>query len=163
MSSFNGIDSNKDSYKILNKVKSEYNSIKAGQSENSNNKYQTKGNQSDINNKNDNKATSNKKDLNLNLLIRKNAHAFEYFVLAILLGYIFLQFKFKGINAAVYILFACLLYAVIDEFHQSFVPGRTSLVSDVLIDFLGSILGLIVLLLVNYLKRRLSKGHFENE
>jgi len=35
-------------------------------------------------------------------------------------------------------------YAVSDEFHQAFVPGRGSAVSDVVIDSAGAALGLLV-------------------
>lgn len=35
------------------------------------------------------------------------------------------------------------LYAISDEIHQSFVPGRTPLVTDVAIDSLGGVLGII--------------------
>lgn len=80
----------------------------------------------------------------LNMVIRKNAHAFEYFVLAILVAIAMFAFHLKGRGAIVYIMFICLLYAVTDEFHQAFVTGRTSLVSDVIIDFSGSIIGIIV-------------------
>ena len=79
-----------------------------------------------------------------NFFLRKNAHAFEYLVLAVILAVLLNSFGLKGNNFIVYILFVCLLYAVLDEFHQAFVPGRTSLVSDVLIDFSGSILGIIL-------------------
>ena len=79
---------------------------------------------------------------NLNIIIRKNAHAFEYIILAMLICNAFFINKFKGRGAIVYVLFMCLLYAVTDEFHQLFVPGRTSLVSDVMIDFTGAIIGL---------------------
>ncbi len=69
------------------------------------------------------------------MVIRKNAHAFEYFVLAILVAIAMFAFHLKGRGAIVYIMFICLLYAVTDEFHQAFVTGRTSLVSDVIIEF----------------------------
>lgn len=36
------------------------------------------------------------------------------------------------------------LFGAFDEYHQSFVPGRSSRVVDVLIDFVGGILGLFV-------------------
>jgi len=35
-------------------------------------------------------------------------------------------------------------YAVTDEFHQSFVPGRTALATDVLIDSAGTVIGLAI-------------------
>jgi VanZ family protein len=37
----------------------------------------------------------------------------------------------------------CILYAITDEIHQSFVPGRAPRVLDVGIDALGSVLGLL--------------------
>jgi hypothetical protein len=37
----------------------------------------------------------------------------------------------------------CILYAITDEIHQSFVPGRSSRVLDVGIDALGALLGLL--------------------
>jgi VanZ family protein len=80
----------------------------------------------------------------LNYFLRKNAHALEYLTLAMLVEFFFSSFNLKGKNIIIYIMFICLLYAVLDEFHQSFVPGRTSLVSDVLIDFSGSMLGIIL-------------------
>jgi VanZ family protein len=42
------------------------------------------------------------------------------------------------------------LYAATDEFHQSYVPTRTPLVSDVFIDTAGGVLGLIVIWLVRF-------------
>lgn len=48
------------------------------------------------------------------------------------------------------IIFICLLYAVTDEFHQSFVPGRTSLASDIIVDFAGASIGLGLFYLFYY-------------
>ncbi|WP_058953530.1 VanZ family protein [Clostridium tyrobutyricum] len=92
----------------------------------------------------------------LNMFVRKNAHVFEYFVLAILVAIAMFALGLKGRGAIVYIMFICLLYAVTDEFHQAFVPGRTSLVSDVIIDFSGSIIGIILFYATYYklLKKR---------
>ena len=39
-------------------------------------------------------------------------------------------------------------YACTDEFHQLFVPGRAGLLSDVLIDSLSAVLGLVVFALL---------------
>lgn len=82
--------------------------------------------------------------------IRKNAHAFEYIVLAILVSSSFFAFNKRGKAYIIYILFICLFYAVTDEFHQSFVPGRTSLASDILIDFSGSIIGTTIFYFIYY-------------
>lgn len=86
----------------------------------------------------------------LDHIVRKNAHGFLYMVLAILVSEALFQCNKKGKDAIIYILFICLFYAVTDEFHQSFVPGRTSLVSDVLIDFAGALIGLAIFYFVYY-------------
>lgn len=83
-----------------------------------------------------------------NIIVRKNAHAFEYFILAIIVSYSLFLFNIKGKNALIYIMFICLFYAVTDEFHQIFVPGRSSQVLDVIIDFAGSVIGMAVFYLV---------------
>lgn len=99
------------------------------------------------------KSTANLQLAKLNELdhiVRKNAHGFLYMVLAIFVSCaLFLNNK-KGKDAVIYILFICLFYAVTDEFHQSFIPGRTSMVSDILVDFAGSLLGLIAFYFVYY-------------
>ena len=78
-------------------------------------------------------------------LTRKSAHFTEYFIFSLLL--------LHGIRAgrreahlkwtlATIALVGC--WAALDEFHQSFVPGRTPAVSDVLLDTTGGIAAQIV-------------------
>jgi len=81
----------------------------------------------------------------LHLAIRKLAHLSEYGVLT------FLFFRaWRGAASGWSILWArrafacCLIVAAIDEFHQSFVPSRTSKVQDVLIDACGGMLTLVI-------------------
>ena len=38
----------------------------------------------------------------------------------------------------------CFLYASSDEFHQLFVPGRSGQVTDIFIDLIGVVLGLLL-------------------
>lgn len=90
------------------------------------------------------------RDIKIDLIIRKNAHAFEYCVLALFVTNCLFLFGVKGRNALTSIMFICLFYAVTDEFHQLFVLGRGSLVSDVLIDFGGSLIGIGVFYLAYY-------------
>ncbi|OOM81520.1 VanZ like family protein [Clostridium puniceum] len=90
------------------------------------------------------------KEKRLDYLVRKNAHAFMYMILALLVSSVFFVYNKRGKNTIVYILFICLFYAVTDEFHQSFVPERTSVVSDVLVDFGGALIGLIFFYLAYY-------------
>jgi len=89
-------------------------------------------------------------DNKLDFIIRKNAHGFMYMILAFLVSSAFFAFNKRGKDAIVYILFICLFYAVTDEFHQSFVPGRGSLVSDVLVDFAGALIGLTFFYIIYY-------------
>ncbi|MEQ8199440.1 MAG: VanZ family protein, partial [Clostridiaceae bacterium] len=80
----------------------------------------------------------------LEYIVRKNAHAFEYFILAILTGASFFSHGIRGRRAVVYILVFCLFYAATDEFHQLFVSGRSAMFTDVVIDFSGAAMGTVL-------------------
>jgi VanZ family protein len=70
---------------------------------------------------------------NFNILVRKGGHIAEYAVLTGLLWYFWQPWRTAPLLAAL----GAVLYAISDEFHQSFVPGRGAYPSDVLIDSLG--------------------------
>ena len=78
---------------------------------------------------------------NINTLIRKIAHFSIYLILGVLVILLINCYKmgWKSVLAA---LLVCLLYAISDEIHQLFVPGRAGMVMDVGIDFLGSASGI---------------------
>ena len=84
------------------------------------------------------------------IVLRKAAHIFEFAVLAILLLRVGLRKERKIKRKYVYLvaLVFGLIYAVLDEYHQTFVIGREGSVKDVLIDSLGVILGTGVYLAV---------------
>ncbi len=80
-------------------------------------------------------------------VVRKIAHVSEYAILAALLWRAFrhtgawrlrmsILFLTAGVTAAA--------FAVIDEFHQSFVPSRTASSVDVMIDICGALVGLTI-------------------
>lgn len=74
------------------------------------------------------------------LILRKGAHVFEYFMLALLIWWGIKHvptFKITQVQIASIIAF---LYAISDEYHQTFVPGRHGAASDVAIDTVGIIL-----------------------
>lgn len=151
-SSNNGTVSNDKSYTVEGYLKKQYNLFKKSVQLLSKDET-VKDNTTKQNTEVKNKVSSNNKvdkKEKINIIIRKNAHAFEYLTLALLVGNLLFSFNFKGKNAVVYILFICLFYAVTDEFHQIFVVGRTSSVADVLIDFLGSIVGTSLFYLMYY-------------
>lgn len=90
------------------------------------------------------------------LVIRKIAHYTEYAILALLVYFSFYFFsKRKYLNYGFSLLIA-VLYAVSDEFHQSFIANRTAVFNDVLIDSLGALTMILVIALIErlvYLKK----------
>ena len=76
--------------------------------------------------------------------IRKIAHIFLYFVLAVLINTAFLSHFEKNKLVNIVISFAvCAVYAVLDELHQYFVPGRGMDLRDVAIDCFGVLTGIV--------------------
>lgn len=74
----------------------------------------------------------------LNVPVRKCAHMFEYFVLFLLSARAFRQSpRFWCEHANLLAVLLCIFYAASDEWHQSFVPGRSSSIGDALVDLLG--------------------------
>ncbi len=51
-------------------------------------------------------------------------------------------------------LMICILYAISDEVHQSFVPGRGPGVMDVLIDSAGAMVGIGMYEMISRIKRK---------
>jgi len=86
--------------------------------------------------------------------IRKNAHFLLYFVLGVLVLNAFRNswWSRKGILIGGSFLF-CVFYALSDEFHQVFVPGRGPQLSDVLIDSAGAGLGIALFAMVRTIMR----------
>ena len=76
-------------------------------------------------------------------LVRKAAHFTEYFILYCFSINICKQYVDIK-KARIYSLFIVLGYAISDEVHQYFIPGREMAIRDVAIDFLGGVLGFIV-------------------
>lgn len=75
------------------------------------------------------------------LLIRKSAHMGEFALLAGLLLQLFQTTKYHKF-AYLYAFIGTVLYAISDEFHQLFVPGRAGLWQDVVVDGCGALLAL---------------------
>jgi len=82
----------------------------------------------------------------IHLWVRKFGHFTEYCIFAVLL--------MRALNgdphrrpvrwSAFWTLVTVLAYAASDEFHQSFVPSRSSTVKDVIIDFAGGLAGTLL-------------------
>ena len=91
-----------------------------------------------------------------NFCIRKLAHFAIFAVLAILVYNLFVSYDMSCVRSLVLSALVCLLYAVSDEIHQFFVPGRACQIRDVVIDFCGSITSLIVTYLFSRMRKKIS-------
>ena len=90
----------------------------------------------------------------LNRIVRKLAHLTEFTILGgvlytILRRYITYGTVIKTIGLGMFI-------ASLDEFIQLFSPGRSSQISDVLIDTVGVIIGILIVKLAYYIKYKIS-------
>jgi VanZ family protein len=80
---------------------------------------------------------------------RKAGHVLEYFVLGIFLCRAFSRGSTDWMRTGFFAMALLLVVALSDEFHQSFVPSRTSALTDVGYDFAG---GMAALLLMSRLR-----------
>ncbi|MBF0478373.1 MAG: VanZ family protein [Candidatus Omnitrophica bacterium] len=73
----------------------------------------------------------------------KVLHIGEYVVLGLLLARALNSIEFKLSLKQIWLLAAvlCFIYGLTDEWHQSFVPGRTADIWDAIADFIGGGLG----------------------
>lgn len=90
-------------------------------------------------------------------IIRKIGHLSEYAILGILAYNTLSAYNVKTKKLMILISF-CFLYAVSDEIHQIFVPGRAGRWYDVLIDTIGAYLGYIICILFSKIKLKLGKA-----
>ena len=109
---------------------------------------------------------SPEKEFNLrkaNQVVRKNAHFFIYLALGALLLKALNRSKVYGLRAITFALILSVLFAISDEFHQLFVPGRGAQVSDVLIDSAGAITGIVLYLLIHKIKKTSRRSSMSKE
>ena len=100
----------------------------------------------------------------VNPLVRKIAHFSIYMILAILTYKFIEELNIKSKSEKerlrkniLYTCIFCVIYAIFDEIHQIYVPGRTGKAIDVIIDALGACMGIAILLLNNSIKIILKK------
>ena len=85
----------------------------------------------------------------LHFLVRKGAHFTVYFVLGVLI----IHALFRCVHWKKDVIFATtisILYAISDEVHQLFIPGRSGEVRDVFIDSSGAIIGIFSYVLIRF-------------
>ncbi len=71
-------------------------------------------------------------------LLKKTAHFVEYTILSFFYFRAFWGSKFSFKKSAFLSILISFFYALSDEYHQSFVPGREPRIRDVVIDTLGA-------------------------
>lgn len=90
----------------------------------------------------------------INHYVRKGAHFSEYALLAIAFALHFLTCKWNKLKYFSFSAMFSALYAISDEYHQTFIEGRSGQFSDVLIDASGAVTGtLLFVLLITILER----------
>lgn len=91
-------------------------------------------------------------------LIRAAAHGTIYLVLGFLLQGAVLQLEWKKpFPKAFCTLFVVVLYAISDEIHQYFVPGRAFQLIDLGVDTLGAAVGILLFLTLLWVYKRIAK------
>ena len=83
----------------------------------------------------------------MSFILRKSAHFTIYLILGV---FLFLANGKKGGWGILVTVFICGCYAITDEWHQTFIGGRSGEMRDVLIDTLGGTCGA---LLTSFLRR----------
>jgi len=82
------------------------------------------------------------------VIVRKGAHFLEYAALGAALCFGFLGvFPEKRFRLFVFSSLSGIAYAVTDEIHQYFVPGRACMAADVLLDGFGAVAGVLAVML----------------
>ena len=74
-------------------------------------------------------------------------HIFEYTLLALLLNRAFKNSGFLSLYKSkrlFWVILISLIYAMSDEFHQQFVPGRLCSIGDFVVDGFGVVLGSLI-------------------
>ena len=86
-------------------------------------------------------------------LIRKLAHFFLYALGGILILAHINLYNITNKNKVIISWIIGTAYAITDEIHQLFIPGRSGEIRDVFIDSLGIIIGILILMLILKIKK----------
>lgn len=77
--------------------------------------------------------------ISLNSIFREFMHSGVFFILGILT---YISFRYSFSKVFVFSLLFCVSYSLSDEIHQLFVSGRAFELIDLILDFVGSLLGI---------------------
>lgn len=91
-------------------------------------------------------------------IIRKYAHIFEYFCLGLSTFMLLHEIKpGKSLFPAAGTEIICYIYSCTDEFHQTFVPGRSGKIVDTFVDSIGFTAAVIILVICFYIHNKRKK------
>ena len=93
------------------------------------------------------------------VIIRKTAHFCEYALLGFLLAAVCTSFYKSRPDTFIISQICGSVYAVSDEIHQHFVPGRSCQLKDMLIDSCGVMFGIGVLILAVFLYKKIRNNN----
>jgi VanZ family protein len=94
----------------------------------------------------------------MHFIVRKLAHFLEYALLGLLAARAFKSSPRSAVRARWFVICSAIVvvYALLDEYHQSFVPSRTPSISDSFVDMAG---GMTALLIMSWRFRRNTPAH----
>lgn len=99
--------------------------------------------------------------LRIEKVIRKIAHFSIYTAVGLLLMALISTFEMKEKNRIIMSLIIGIIYASSDEIHQSFVPERSPMITDVMIDTMGVMLGILLIMLGKAIIKKYKKDSKE--
>lgn len=90
-------------------------------------------------------------------VIRKIAHFSIYTLVGLLLMGLMCTFNIKQFNRLSISLIIGIIYATTDEIHQAFIPGRGPQLTDVILDTMGVLTGIILVMIVLEILRKIGR------
>jgi len=88
--------------------------------------------------------TADRRVWNLHYFIRKFAHFVLYCGLGFLLAFSIVSIKYRPFVSYIIAWLAASLYGLLDEWHQTFVPGRGATFADMRLDSMSALAGVVI-------------------
>lgn len=94
----------------------------------------------------------------MHFFVRKAAHFTEYAILGVLWSLVLSTYPKLKASRGLIAFAASVIWAVLDEFHQSFVANRTPAIMDVCIDSSGALLAILIFSAIFWIAARRQKN-----
>lgn len=112
-------------------------------------------------NENEQRSYWRRYEMKLIKVVRKGAHVFLFSILSLCLFLMFKSFDVNDADAIIFVLSICVIYAGLDEWHQSFVEGRNSLFIDVCVDTFGAATSVILVMYIKKIKSVIKSNKYK--